>query len=292
MPYLAELAISAGISWPAIDFMRRGYELNGEPLRLRDRGQRWFARVLAHEHRAQSHHDALVLGATPWLTGALSERVEHTTVIDVGAEMLAMCKRWVRSNVTNEITFVQGDWLALPPSVRGLGLVAGDNSFSFLRYPNDWDEMLNILSERMAEEAVLFARLLSIPATHRRLRPAEIVENALARSTPVNFTAVRVALLFAHWNPTDYIIHTEDALATFDAHRAEFDPLFCDLPCTAENDLLSIEKYRNTGVRYFAPPLAEAIARFERRFRVRAVYFGPYEMSQYFPLIVVSKLAV
>lgn len=305
MPYLAEAAISAGRTWPATDFMRRAYELNGEPLRLLQAGQQWFGRILSNEYCAQPHSNALVLGATPWLTRALYETAERTRVVDTSVPMLAMCESWVRhaeavepkqpdatddGSSPNEVAFVHGDWLALPPSGRNLDLVAGDNSFSFLRYPGEWDEMLDILSERMTERSVLFARLLSVPATHRRLCPAEIVKEARAGSTPVNFTAVRVALLFAHWDPIGYAIRPEEALVTFEEHRREFDPLISDVLNPAHNDLLSIEKYRDSGATYFAPPLAEAIARFERRLHVRAVHFGPYEMSQYFPLIVASKV--
>src|SRR5688500_17518532 len=99
--------------------------------------------------------------------------------------MLAMCERWLRLRPDtpyegvslNKIVFMKGNWLALPPSVRGLDLVAGDNAFSFLQYPQGWDEMLDVLSDRMTEGSVLFARLLSVPANDRRLSPLEIVKN-------------------------------------------------------------------------------------------------------------------
>ena len=79
-----------------------------------------------------------------------------------------------------------------------------------------------------------------------------------------NFTAVRVALLFAHWDSADYTIRPEDALNTFEKHRAEFDPLLCDVANVHENDLLSIVKYRGAGATYFVPLLADAIAAFRR----------------------------
>jgi hypothetical protein len=274
------------------EFMRRAYELNGEPLRLLEGGQRWFRHVLAHEYSPQANASALVLGATPWLTRIIWRTVAQTTIVDASSAMLAMCESSMRppaSRATNEATFVRGNWLELPESLRGLDLVAGDNSFSFLRYPDEWDEMLDVLADRTIDDSVLFARLLSVPASHRRLCPAEIVRHARARHSPVNFTAVRVALLFAHWDATDYTIRPEEALATFEACRREFDPILCEAPDSATNDLLSIEKYRGTGATYFVPPLAEALDRFARRFHVRAVQFGPYEMSQYFPLLVASR---
>ena len=81
----------------------------------------------------------------------------------------------------------------------------------------------------------------------------------------------------------------EEALATFEAHCHDFDPIMFAGPSDTGNDLLSVEKYRGTGVTYFVPPLAQALARIGGQFHVRAVHFGPYEMSQYFPLIVASK---
>jgi hypothetical protein len=273
------------------EFMRRAYELNGEPLRLLDAGQRWFTRVLAHEYSPHPNAGALVLGATPWLTGIISETVARTIIVDTSAAMLALCETATRpaAGGTNQASFVRGNWLALPESVHGLDLVAGDNSFNFLPYPEHWDEMVDVLDDRMSVGSVLFARVLSVPASHRRLCAAEIVSEALSRRVPVNLTAVRAALLFAHWDERNWIIRPEEALATFETHQREFDPVLCDTPDSAANDLLSIEKYRGTGATYFVPPLAEAIQRFGRRFRVQAVYFGPYELSQYFPLIVASK---
>jgi hypothetical protein len=273
------------------DFMRFAYELNGEPLRLLEGGQRWFRRVLAHEYSPQPNASALVLGATPWLTTIVCDTVAETAVVDTSAAMLAMCESWVRPQMfgCTHATFIRGDWLSLPDAVRGLDLVAGDNSFSFLPYPEDWDEMMDILADRMLTGSVLLARLLAIPAAHRRLRPAEIVANALSRQAVVNLTALRVALLFAHWDERDWTIRPEEALETFEKCRRDFDPVLCDAPDGTGNDLLSIEKYRGSGAIYYAPPFAETLARFERRFRVRAVYFGPFEMSQYFPLIVASK---
>lgn len=274
------------------EFMRCAYELIGEPLNLLGGGQRWFRQVLGYEYSPRPDARALVLGAIPWLTRSMCEIVAHTTVVDTSAAMLAMCQSSVGPLAlppSNVAAFVRGNWLSLPESLRGLDLVAGDNSFSFLSYPEHWDELVDVLSRRMTDGSVLFTRVLSVPASHRRLCPAEIVSEALSRRAPVNLTAVRAALLFAHWDERNWIIRPEEALATFEAHQREFDALLYDMPDGAANDLLSIEKYRSTGATYFVPPLAEAIQRFGRHFHVRAVYFGPYEMSQYFPLIVASK---
>ena len=304
MPYLAERAVSAARETRSTDFMRRAYELNGEPLRLLDGGQQWFGRVVSHEYCGTPRDTALVLGATPWLAGLMYRTVERTTAVDVSRAMLRLCAESIRSsrtgNCPRHIALLQGNWLALPPNVRNLDIVAGDNAFSFLRYPEEWDHFLGVINDRMAPGAVLLSRLLAVPAGYRRLRAADIVRATLARPaqvqpsrdrarSPVNFTAVRVALLFAHWDAVDYTIHPEDALDTFEEQRAAFDPLLCDVAHPDENDLLAIEKYRGTGATYFVPPLAEAIAAFERHFHVRAVYFGSYEMSHYFPLIVAVK---
>lgn len=292
MPYPTESATGAALR-PGIDFMRHAYELNGEPLRLLEGGQRWFTQLLSHECCNAECDTALVLGATPWLAALIHRTVAWTTVADVSPAMLSLCADTVRvgtkPHCRTGIRFLHGNWLALPDDLRNLDIVASDNGFNFLQYPVDWDQLLEALVDRMKSGAVLLARLLVIPAEHHRLCPAEIVQRNLARLSPVNFTAVRVALLFAHWDSADYTICPENALNTFEKHRSEFDPLLCDVANVHQNDLLSIVKYRGAGATYFVPPLADAIAAFRRHLHVRAVCFGPYEMSEYFPLLVAVK---
>ena len=146
MPTLAESAVAAATT--STDFMRQAYELNGEPLRLLERGQRWFTRLLEHEYVPQPGARALVLGATPWLSAAIRKTTAHTAIVDASAAMLAMCGDMLRSgqkarascsadeqDPTPGLEFFQADWLTLPASVKGLGVVAGDNSFTFLGMP-------------------------------------------------------------------------------------------------------------------------------------------------------------
>jgi SAM-dependent methyltransferase len=287
MPRLPERAIATAPQAPAIDFMRRAYELNGEPLRLLDQGQRWFEGVMSNDTEMRRRSSALALGATPWLVELLSRKCLRTTVVDASAAMLELCTS--TRSTTGRVDTIQCNWLDMPASSTDFDVVVGDNAFSFLRCPDQWERLLDILAERVAPNGRVLSRLLVIPTGHCRSHPADLVRDVLARRTPVNFTALRVALLLAHWDAADWTIVPEEALATFDSHRAEFDPLLCDVANIAANDLLTIEKYRGTAVTYFVPPLEQAIALFERRFRVRAVHFGPYDMSEYFPLIVASK---
>lgn len=274
------------------DFMAQGFDLIGEPLNLREDGQRWFSRILKNEIGYRRGPSGLVFGATPWLTTLLAEVASRTVVADSSARMLDLCARALqRANspgTVRRVDFLNCDWLSLPDDDE-VRITAGDNSLSFLQFPDEWEQLLALIARRMTRNGVLITRFLSAPLTHRRLSAVEIVENALAQPRPVNFTAVRAALLFSQWNPKTFSIGTEAALNSFLQSRSEFDRLLDTVPNTRDNDLLTIAKYRGAGATYFAPPLSDAIAMFEKWFHVSAVQFGPYQMSQYFPVIVASR---
>jgi hypothetical protein len=293
MAYPAERVFAHSVARCATDFMRSSYELNGEPLALQDNGQRWFRQILAREYQVADTSAGLVIGATPWLSALMHSTLRRTTVVDASLLMLDLCAKFVRSKVAfdpdRQLRCERCNWLALPRTTHRFDIVAGDNSFNFLRYPAEWHRVLELLADRISDSGLLLLRTMSIPGAHCRLSPAEIVAQALLECRPVNFTAIRVALLLAHWDPATYTIRPEDALGTFEDHRATFEPLLCGLLNTAENDLLTIEKYRGTGAMYFVAPLEHTIALVDRKFRVQAVHFGPYSLSEYFPLIVASK---
>jgi hypothetical protein len=216
----------------------------------------------------------------------------HTTVVDASADMLELCGTSPSgSSIESELTLTVGDWISVSRRLSGLDLVMGDNALNFLPYPGDWHTILDVLADRMVAGALLCVRILSVPGSHRPLPPAEIVQRTLSSGGPINLTAVRTALLLSQWEANTCTILPERALDVFDANRSAFDPLLCDTACPPANDLLAIEKYRGSDAVYFVPTLADALMVFERRFDVKAVMFGPYAMSQYFPLIVASKRA-
>ena len=282
---------TSGCSY-STDFIQRTYDATGEPLNLCARGQKWFTHILAHEYEPVADANGLVLGATPWLATLMSRTVANTSVIDINPTMLRRCERSVGDSVAGHrpptMSFVRRNWLDLSGVVSDLQIVVGDNAFAFLGYPNEWTALTDVLAERMSARALLLCRILSPPATHRHRTVREIVEEALRWAKPTNLTAVRTALLFAHWNATSYTIRPEAALATFDEQRGGFAPLLADAP-SRSNDLVSIEKYRGTNALFVAPPLPDALAIFDKRFDVHAVYFGPYELSQYFPIIAATR---
>ena len=275
---------------PSTDFVRRSYRSIGEPLNLLTSGREWFSEILRRECRFAGSANGLVLGATPWLGVLTREMAARTAVVDVNAAMLRVCRAYVRANSGrahgHDVTFYCAQWQSMPSPIRDVEVVVGDNALSFLEWPFDWIRVVNILADRMTDDAVMVCRFLAPPNTHRPVTPERIVAEALCQRRPINYTAVRTALLFNHWNPTRYTIRPEDALRTFDQHRGAFDPL---LSGTGDNDLISIEKYRGTDALFFAPPVVEVMPLFERRFHIRAIHFGPYAMSQYFPVIVASK---
>jgi hypothetical protein len=119
--------------------------------------------------------------------------------------------------------------------------------------------------------------------------PIEELVAGFTRRTSINYTEVRAALLFAHWNPVTYAINTEEVLDSYESNRRLFAPLLKRCADGVDNDLLTVRKYKSSGAVYYAPPLGEVLSLMGSSFRIRSVHYGPYAMSQYFPLIVASK---
>ena len=74
-------------------------------------------------------------------------------------------------------------------------------------------------------------------------------------------------------------------------HGQKFDALLCACQVPEENDLVTMDKYRESGAVYYAPPLPSAVDVLRERFHVHAVHFGSYGMHEYFPVIVASPLS-
>jgi hypothetical protein len=122
-----------------------------------------------------------------------------------------------------------------------------------------------------------------MPSTHQPESLAALV--ARFRAQPiVNYTEVRARLLFAHWDSQTHSIPTWKALESFETHRPLFEPLL--ERCSGQpNDLVTVAKYRDANATYYAPGLDAIVKVIAERFRVVDIQFGPYEMSEYFPLI-------
>jgi len=269
--------------------MAQGYARIGEPLNLCTEGRRWLSEVcLAECDSAHSEH-ALVLGATPWLGRFLGERHQRVTLVDRSEAMLRMARAELVSNAASaQIDFVEAAWLELPALVGAADTVVGDNSMSFLPFPSAWTQLCDLLAQRMTRNGRLVTRICSPPTRHCSEPVAQIVAEFLARES-INFTELRARLLFADWSPDTYEIDTEQVLRSFENNQTLFEPLLRRFPLTPDNDLLTIEKYRGAGARYTAPPLGEALEVFRTRFKVMSVHFGPYAMSDYFPLVVAVR---
>jgi hypothetical protein len=271
------------------EFMRTSYSTIGEPLNLLMKGQQWFRRIYDHECEA-SHGLALVLGATSWMADILSQRHKKTIVVDLSSAMLHMISQVLQNQTFEQkerIELVQANWLEMPAVCRGISTVLGDNSLSFLPYPDGWLRLFSILADRMESRAKLITRFLSVPHGHRPMSVEDIVVS-YSQTTSVNYTAVRVRLLFSHWNPVTCGIDTELVAQTFEERKSEFEPLFQKFP-SCDNDLKTVAKYKGFKAVYYAPPLEQVLSMVAQEFDVISVHFGKYDMSQYFPLIVASR---
>jgi SAM-dependent methyltransferase len=277
-------------STPRPDFMHTGYAFIKEPLNLWQAGQKWLTGIYEQE-RDRTRQGALVLGATPWLAKLLCRNYRRVVLVDVNEAMLRLSGQELSEDPAAsdaKIEFVQADWTAMPLFPEPFSMVIGDNSFTFLPFAEVWNYLCEELDARMCCGAKLLIRVLSVPAGHRSISADEIVERFIAYDS-INYTEVRANLLFSQWDEGTYAISTERALAEFEANQASFQRLFARFPILPDNDLITVTKYRGSGMIYYAPPLPEVLKLIERTFRVTSVHFGPYAMSQYFPLLVASK---
>lgn len=273
-----------------VDFMAKGYARIGEPLNLLSGGQEWFRQVFATADVPRGG-DGLVLGATPWMGQLLRASQRRVIQADMSQVMLEFCaEQLIASGAADggDVHLLHADWRELPGDVDGLGVVIGDNAQSFLRYPDDWAPMIDSLADRMRSGAWLVSRMLALPRHHRRRSIDEIVTHFLAGES-INYTEVRTALLFAHIDLLTYAIPVESVLEAYEANGAAFDTLLAKFGGAADNDLVTVSKYRGSGAVYYAPPLDEILDVFRRRFRIRSVHFGPYSMAEYFPLVVAER---
>lgn len=188
-----------------------------------------------------------------------------------------------------EVRFLQESWLDLPRFADPVDAVLGDNSFSFLSYPHDWTRLCNDLADRMSRDAALVVRILSAPKNHVAVEVEELIDR-FSRKPSLNCTELRTSLLFNQYNPKTFTISTEAVVDEFEANRPKFERLLRQFRTSPENDLVTVKKYKGCGVSYYAPPLDDVLSLFSHRFKVTSVNFGPYEMAEYFPLIIAHRI--
>jgi hypothetical protein len=268
----------------ASDFMSVGYGRIEEPLNLKSAGQAWLWTILKHYRPHLTGGRALILGAIPWLADKLSRSWEVVFVVDRSEAMLDMLRSPQFSR--RKVELIQCDWSHLPCQCSSLDLVIGDNSFSFLPYPAGWESLCANLSSRMSPGAVMLNRICSAPARHCIGASATHLTKWFIQNESVSCTALRAAILFACLDRSSSRIDTEAALEMFERDRATFERALSERGVGEVNDLVTMNKYRGTGASYYAPALGDALDLIARHFDVPGVHFGPYAMSEYFPLIV------
>jgi len=278
---------TAVLSEAADDFMAHGYELIGEPLNLHRTGRSWFKHAFEGQ-TSVPNGCALVLGATPWLVDYFLEHGRSVLVADKSTVMLdGLRTRLSPRSLAKSYHSLNYNWTRLPNTIADLAVTVGDNSFSFLPFPTAWVDLCTFLSARMLPQAVLAIRICSPPRQHRRRTAAALIAD-FVKTGRFNWTELRAAILFSCWNANDGTIRTEEALATFNSDRVAFETLLRQ-HSAVDNDLVTIEKYRGVNAIYYAPTLDRALEIVSDRFFIRSVHYGPYAMSEYFPLILASR---
>jgi hypothetical protein len=271
------------------DFVSKKYAQVGEPLNLRAGARAWFADIFERQP-LPARSLALVLGATPWIGRMLGRALDHTTLVDINPVMLDTARAEISScddGAAGTVELLEANWLALPALRAPVAIAIGDNSFSFIRHPEGWLQLCDALADRMHPGATLMARFLTLPLG-RPTTVAEIIEQSLV-ATDINYTAIRTAMLFAGASEDTFELYPARAVAMFDAHRADFAQLLERCPTTPDNDLCDIERWRGSHAVLYAPPLAHILDALGGRFRVRDIHIGPYDMAEFFPLIVATR---
>ncbi len=272
----------------SFDFISNRYAQVGEPLSLRGSSRAWFAEIFQRQS-LPARSLALVLGATPWIARMLRGALDHTTLVDINPKMLDTARAEMASSddgAAGTVELIEANWLALPALRAPIAIAVGDNSFSFVRHPEEWRQLCDALADRMHPGATLMARFLTLPLG-RPTTVAEIIEQSLG-ATHINYTALRTAMLFAGAGEDTFELYPARAVEMCDAHRADLGALFERCPCTPDNDF-AIERWRGSSAVFYAPPLAHVLDALGDRFRVRDIHFGPFDMAEYFPLIVATR---
>jgi hypothetical protein len=271
------------------DFVSKKYAQIGEPLNLRADARAWFVDIFERQS-LPARSLALVLGATPWIARMLGRALDHTTLADINPVMLDTARAEIScfdDGATGSVELLEANWLALPALRAPVAIAVGDNSFSFVRYPEGWRQLCDALADRMHPGATLMARFLILPL-ERPTTVAEIIDQSLG-TTDINYTAIRTAMLFAGASEDTFELYPARAVAMFDSHRADLAALFERCPATPDNDLCDIERWRGSPAVLYAPTLTHVLDALGGRFRVRDIHIGPYDMAEYFPLIVATR---
>ena len=271
------------------DFISNGYSRVAEPLSLRGCARDWFVEIFERQ-TLPARSLGLVLGGTPWIGRMLQGALDHTALVDINPAMLDTARAEFSSaedGAAGTVELIEANWLALPALRAPVAIAVGDNSFSFIRHPQGWRQLCDALADRMHPGATLMARFLTLPLG-RLTTVAEIVEQAL-RAPDINYTAIRTAMLFAAASEDSFELRLAHAVEMFDAHRADLAALFERCPCTPDNDMFDIERWRGSPAVYYAPPLAHILDALGERFCVRDIHFGPFVMAESFPVIVATR---
>lgn len=270
------------------EFINNYYALSQEPMNLREVGQKWFNAIYCRECR--KHSVGLVLGGTPWLGTLLKRKGRRAIMVDINAAMLETAEREIERDCrpdVGHVEYVCANWLELPEFSYPIDVILGDNCLNFLQYPDGWAHFFDALVPKLSEKAELLIRFIAIPPTHQAMSVDQIVRKYM-QFPSLNYTEVRAQLLLAHWEPGPMSIRTETVVDVFEDNRTKFDPLFAKFPA-AQNDLVTIRKFKNSGFVLVSPPLQEIVRFLSEYFTVSSIHFGPFGLSEYFPIVFAKR---
>lgn len=272
-----------------VNFMSHTYNVIGEPLNLLENGQKWFTthynKLIKKNNKKKE--TALILGATPWLGKLCLNNHKRVYFTDMSKKMLRKSMNIIDKQ-TEAVQFIQSDWLTLPRLDSPLDTVCADNSFAFLHFPQDWQKLLSYLAESMLKGNVLISRFFECPKKYHKDTVSKIIKDCINQKN-INFTEVRARLMFAHLDEKTYGINMDQVVQTFEDNFIEFEALMKKYPNYEGNDLVTIRKYKDTGLILYSPSIADIVGLVSKWFNIKEISYGPYALSEYFPLLVAQR---
>lgn len=226
---------------------------------------------------------ALLLGVTPelvvmrWPAGTRLLSVDRCMDMIRGvfpAEALSPTRRVVR-----------GDWLRLPVADGGVDLVVGDGCHTLLESPGGYRAFGREVCRVLRPGGRFVSRLFVRP---EESEPVEQVLGDLAGGRIGNFHVFKWRLAMALHDGLDRGVRVGDIWECW--HGAGIEPraLAARLGWP-EEEIRTIEAYRDAGARYTYPTLGEARQALAPHFEELACHFGDYELGERCPTLSLER---
>lgn len=255
----------------------------GSPLRPTDADIEFTRTAVVDWARAKERTDAtmLVMGVTPELCTLATSVTGRLIAVDKSAEMIRSC--WTTGDP--ERVVVRADWQRMPISAAAIDIAFGDGSFTPLAYPSGYRICLAELRRVLRPTGRFVCRCFVQPPVPET---ADDVLAALDRRAVGSIHALKWRLAMALQTELESGVAVRDVLRTLEAEWPRLDRLAQHLGW-AEEEVRTIETYRNASTLYTFPTLAEYVAVFAAAgLSVADILTPDYELGDRCPTLVMD----